>query len=258
MQKVAVLAQIAVVAAGAGNQESYVGIKAYSAEGCAEADLKSNNMMTTKSLLDAMRVEAGYSFGGCANRTTDDFQMSQKFLCDEGFMSVKTYLGSDACAEDSIFENGSYTFDCKKEDDEEKWQSFACGADTSGYSEVPMSMYDNSTSDCSSEPLGSMTMMVKLGECTAASDLNDGTWTSKSTKLSISDGVATHEEFSSVDCSGTAKSTVVTCGECSSTDDDRYMIFTCPSGGPGDASGAFQPSLALSLLALLAVGAVKA
>lgn len=256
MQKVAVLAQIAVVAAGAGK---YSAMKSYGAEGCAEADLKSNTMITTDSLMEMLQAETGYSFGGCMNKTESDFlQMSQKFMCDGGFLSVKTYLGSDACAEDSIYENATYTFDCRKDDDEEKWSSISCEADMSGYVEIPIAMHGNS-SDCSSEPT-SMTMLRKLGECSPASELNDGTWTSKSSKMSISDEVVTSQEFSNADCSGTASSSVVvTCGECGSTGDDSYIIITCPPpGGPGDASGAFQPSRTLSMLALLAVGVVKA
>jgi len=260
MQKVAVLAQIAVVAAGAGHQKSYSAIKAYDAEGCAEANLKQDSIMTTESLFEAMSIEAGYSFGGCTNKTQNGFVMSQKVNCDGGFLSIKTYLASDACAEENLYPNASYTFNCKKEDDEDKWQTFACNVDASGYSEVPVKMYSNETSDCSHEPTMSMTMLHKIGECSLESRLSDGTWNDKSSKMSISDGVVTHEEFSSADCSGTAtKSTTLTCGECDSTDDDNYMIITCPpSGGPGDASGAFQPSRTLPMLALLAVRAVTA
>jgi len=252
---VAVLAQIAVVAAGT---TKYSVLETYGAEGCAEADLKQKNIITTDSLLEMMQAEAGYSFGGCMNKSESGLEMSQKLVCDGGFLSVKTYLGSDACAEASIYENATFLFDCKKDDEKEKWTSIACEADMSGYVEISMAMHGNS-SDCSSTAT-SMTMMRKLGDCNPDSDLNEGTWTSKSSKMSISDGVVTNQDFSNADCSGTASESVeVTCGECSSTGDDSYIIITCPPpGGPGDASGAFQPSRTLSMLALLAVGAVKA
>merc|ERR1712039_743208 len=182
-----------------------------------------------------------------------------------GFLSVMTYFESDTCEEAKLHPNYTYTFNCKKEENEEKWQTFACELDASGYVEVPLAMYNNDTGDCSTEPM-SVTSLVKLGECSLDSSLRDGTWTSKSSKMSISDGVVTHEEFSSADCSGTAtKAITVTCGECGSTgdDDNSYIIITCPgeADGPnkaGSANGAFQPSRTLPMLTLLAVGAVTA
>jgi len=167
---------------------------------------------------------------------------------------------SDTCAEADLNAALSSSFNCKKEGDKEEWNSIACKPDMTGYVDYTVAMY--STNDCSGDPTMSMVSPMKVGKCVPGSELDgNGTWELKSGKYTRSGEAFSGEEFSTIDCSGTASETSsYTCSACEE-DDGNYMIITCPpenSAGPGDASGTFQPSCILSALILLAVGAERA
>jgi len=252
MQKAAVfVVQFAAAAAGSSSA-----VTTYGAAGCAEGDLKKETMLKTKSFVQMLGMTADYTMGSCMNKTTGDLlALSQKISCNAGFMAIETYLLSDTCEEANLYAASSFTFNCHKSDDDDEWTTVACNVGAAGYDEYPISMY--STSNCSGDPSNSLTGLYKNGKCSPDATLSNGNWTAKSSKLTNSDGVVTSEEFSTMDCSGTAsESQAFACGACEANDDD-YMIITCP-GKLGNADGAFRPSCILPVLTLLAVGAMRA
>jgi len=253
MQKLAILVgQIAVAAAW-----SHVAINKYSEAGCAEGSLKAQNMVSLKLLLKGVGAGEDYTMEDCVNQSTSAIKFSQKFSCKAGFFATDTYMG-DECEGSKKWSDASAAFDCHKGDPEDEWTSMACDPYMTGYVDYSMAQY--ATNDCSGDPSMSMEVPVKTGSCTPGSELGNGTWVIKSSKMTRSGETVTKEEFSTMDCSGTAStSTPQTCGACS-TEEGNHLLFTCPSepNNPGAASGAFQPSCTLPALILLAAGAMRA
>lgn len=217
----------------------YMSMKEYGAAGCAEESMKKDMVVAQESLLKMMGLSG---IPSCKN-ISEDSLMSQNYVCKSGYLEVETFL-NDKC---SGTPPSSTSMKCMK-DDNNKWMSFACDADVTGYFTFQYSKYKSK--DCSGDPeTGSMAR--QLDKCVVdAKQEDDGNWTDGSYKATKSGNVLTTEEFSTGDCSGSLKKKdEITCDACSS---DGVKIGC---GGVAVAAGATQPCCILPVMLLLAFGA---
>lgn len=219
----------------------YMGMKEYSAAGCAEESMKKDNYFAQEYMLKQMGLSG---LPSCKNISEGDSLMSQNYLCKSGYLEAETFL-NDECSGTPL---ATSSMKCMKDgDSNNKWMSFACDADVAGYFTFQYSKYKSK--DCSGDP-ETMSMARKMNTCVVdAKQDDDGNWTDGSSKLTQSGNVLTSEEFSTGDCSGSLKKKEeFTCDVCKDT-----VKIAC--GLVAAASGATQPCCILPVMLLFAFGA---